>query len=175
MYGYRKLKKVILQETGWIINHKELLRLMRKYGLEIRYKKVYKRNYMNKYIEENIIAGDFKASKKNQKWVIDITYIIHENQAVYLSTILDLYNRDIVAYIISKRNDVKLVKDTLEQALIKEKDVHGVILNSDHGFQYTSYQYRVLCEDNGITISMNRKGMPSDNALIENFYSSLKC
>lgn len=151
---------------------------MRKYGLEIRYKKVYKRNYMKKYIEENvkenIIAWDFTASKKNQKWVTDITYIIHENQAVYLSTILELYNRNIVSYVISKRNDVKLVKDTVEQALLKEEDVHGVILHSDQGFQYTSYEYRALCEDNGITISMSRKGTPSDNAPIENFHSSLK-
>ncbi len=178
MYGYRRLKKAILQETGWVINHKKLLRLMRKYGLEVRYKKVYKRNYMKKYIEdnvkENILEGDFKSSKKNEKWVTDITYIIYENQAVYLSTILDLYTRDIVSYVISKRNDVKLVKDTLEQALIKEKDVHGVILHSDQGFQYTSYEYRAICEDNGITISMSRKGTPSDNAPIESFHSSLK-
>ena len=178
MYGYRRLKKAILQETGWVINHKKLLRLMRKYGLEVRYKKVYKRNYMKKYIEdnvkENILEGDFKSSKKNEKWVTDITYIIYENQAVYLSTILDLYTRDIISYVISKRNDVKLVKDTLEQALIKEKDVHGVILHSDQGFQYTSYEYRAICEDNGITISMSRKGTPSDNAPIESFHSSLK-
>ena len=178
MYGYRRLKKAILQETGWIINHKKLLRLMRKYGLEVRYKKVYKRNYMKKYIEENVrenlLHGDFGASKRNEKWVTDITYIIHENQAAYLSTIIDLYTRDIVAYVISRRNDVRLVKDTLEQALAHEKDVHGVILHSDQGFQYTSYEYRAMCEDNGITISMSRKGTPSDNAPIESFHSSLK-
>lgn len=178
MYGYRRLKKAILQQTGWIINHKKLLRLMRKYGLEVRYKKVYKRNYMKKYIKENvkenILKGDFKANRRNEKWVTDITYIIYENQAVYLSTILDLYSRDIISYVISKRNDVKLVKDTLEQALIKEKDVQGVILHSDQGFQYTSYEYRAICEDNGITISMSRRGTPSDNAPIESFHSSLK-
>lgn len=178
MYGYRRLKKAILQRTGWIINHKKLLRIMRKYGLEVKYKKVYKRNYAKKYIAENVkdnlLQGDFHANEKNQKWVTDITYIMYGDQAAYLSTILDLHTRDIVSYVISRRNDVKLVKDTLEQAIKNEKDVHGVILHSDQGFQYTSYEYRAICEENGISISMSRKGTPSDNAPIESFHSSLK-
>lgn len=99
---------------------------------------------------------------------------MYGDQAAYLSTILDLHTRDIVSYVISRRNDVKLVKDTLEQAIKNEKDVHGVILHSDQGFQYTSYEYRAICEENGITISMSRKGTPSDNAPIESFHSSLK-
>ena len=178
MYGYRRLKKAILQRTGWIINHKKLLRIMRKYGLEILYKKVYKRNYMKKFIADNVrpnlLNGDFKAEQNNEKWVTDITYLAYEGRYAYLSTIIDLHSRDIVAAVISNRNDLKLVKDTLEMALSKEKDVHGVILHSDQGFQYTSYEYRAICEANGITISMSRKGTPSDNAPIESFHSSLK-
>ena len=178
LYGYRRLKKAILQKTGWIINHKKLLRIMNKYGLHVKYKHVFKRNYVKKYIKENVkenlIQGDFHAEDRNEKWVTDITYIMYDGETAYLSTILDLHTRDIVSYIISDRNDVKLVRDTLELALQKEKDVHGVILHSDQGFQYTSYEYRALCEENGITISMSRRGTPSDNAPIESFHSSLK-
>ncbi|MBS5800690.1 MAG: IS3 family transposase [Clostridiales bacterium] len=122
----------------------------------------------------NLLNGDFKAEQNNEKWVTDITYLAYEGRYAYLSTIIDLHSRDIVAAVISNRNDLKLVKDTLEMALSKEKDVHGVILHSDQGFQYTSYEYRAICEANGITISMSRKGTPSDNAPIESFHSSLK-
>lgn len=178
MYGYRRLKKAILIQLGWRINHKKLLRIMNKYGLAVRYKSIYKRNYMKKYlaenVKENLLKGDFSAVKPCEKWVTDITYLSYQNKHLYLSTIIDLYSRNIISYVISNRNDVKLVKDTLEKALEKRKDVRGTILHSDQGFQYTSYEYKALCESNGITISMSRKGTPSDNAPIESFHSSLK-
>lgn len=63
-----------------------------------------------------------------------------------------------LAYVISKNNDIKLVIVTLDAALAKEKDVHGLIIHSDQGFQYTSYEYKAICESNGIQISMSRKG-----------------
>lgn len=128
---------------------------------------------MKKFIADNVrlnlLNGDFKAEQSNKKWVTDITYLAYEGHYVYLSTIIDL-----VAAVISNKNDLKLVKDPLEMALSKEKDVHRVVLHSDQGFQYTSYEYRTICEANGITISMSRKGTPSDNAPIESFHSSLK-
>ena len=88
--------------------------------------------------------------------------------------IMDLYTRDIIAYKISKRMDNKLVMDTLNEAIRKQKDVHGVILHSDQGFQYTSNEYKAICEANGIIISMSPKGSPVDNSPIERFHSSLK-
>ena len=79
---------------------------------------------------------------------------------MYLSTIIDLYDRHVVAYQISKFNDIPLVIDTLNKALEIEKDVHGLIIHSDQGFQYTSYEYKAICASKGITISMSRKGPP---------------
>ena len=64
----------------------------------------------------------------------------------------DLYNRKIVAYRISKRNDIKLVIDTLNEAIGKTKDVSGLIIHSDQGFQYTSFEYKAVCESNGILV-----------------------
>ena len=78
------------------------------------------------------------------------------------------------AYKISKNNDNKLVIDTLNEALAKEKDVHGLIIHSDQGFQYTSYEYKVICESKGIQISMSRKGTPIDDSPIESWHALLK-
>jgi len=92
----------------------------------------------------------------------------------YLSTIIDLYDRKVVAYKISKRNDNKLIMDTLNEAISKRKDVSGLILHSDQGFQYTSYEYKAICESNSITISIARKGNPIDDSPIESWHSLLK-
>jgi transposase InsO family protein len=80
----------------------------------------------------------------------------------------------VVAYKISKFNNNKLVVDTLNEAISKRKDVHGLILHSDQGFQYTSFEYKAICSSNGITISMSRKGTPIDDSPIESWHGLLK-
>ena len=88
---------------------------------------------------------------------------------MYLSTILDLYDRKVIAYKISKFNNNQLVIDTLNQAISKRKNVYRLILHSDKGFQYTSYQYKAICNSNNIQISMSRKGTPIDDSPMESF------
>ena len=151
---------------------------MKKYGLKVRYHKVFKTNLVAKRLEENVkpnlLKRNFTAEFPNQKWSTDITYLIYKGKRMYLSSIMDLYTRNIISYKISKRMDNKLVIDTLNEAIRKQKDVHGVILHSDQGFQYTSNEYKAICEANGIIISMSPKGSPVDNSPIESFHSSLK-
>ena len=79
-----------------------------------------------------------------------------------------------VAYKISKCNDVSLVINTLNKALETEKDVHGLIIHSDQGFQYTSDEYKVICASKGILISMSRKGTPIDDSPMESWHGILK-
>ena len=107
-------------------------------------------------------------------WDTDVTYLIFKGSRAYLSTILDLYDRKVVAYKISKNNDNQLVVDTLNEAIAKRKDVYGLIIHSDQGFQYTSYEYKAICESNGIQISMSRKGTPIDDSPMESFHGILK-
>ena len=64
--------------------------------------------------------------------------------------------------------------DTLNEAISKRKDVHWLIIHSDQGFEYTSYEYKAICESNSITISMSRKGTPIDDSPIESWHSLLK-
>ncbi|WP_268833984.1 IS3 family transposase [Spiroplasma platyhelix] len=121
---------------------------------------------------------NFKANKSNEKRVTAITYIRipYEQKYLYLSTIIDLYNREIIAYKISEENNIKLVIETLKSALLltnKEK-LNGLILHSNQGFQYTSIQYKNVCKSYGLNPSYSRKGTPLDNAVIESFHSILK-
>ena len=178
LYGARRIKKSLFIDTGWIVNLKKIRRIMKKYELKVRYHKVFRTNMNAKKIEENVkpnlLKRNFKAETPNQKWSTDITYLIYNGKRMYLSSIMDLNTRNIIAYKISNRMDKKLVMDTLNEAIRKQKDVHGLIIHSDQGFQYTSNEYKAICESNGIRISMSPKGSPVDNSPIESFHSSLK-
>ena len=177
-YGYRRITDGLLNEYGIIMNHKKVLRIMEKYHIQPEYIRKAKIKHRNRRIEDNVkpnlLNRNFNTSGLNKVWDTDVTYLIFKGSRAYLSTIIDLYDRHVVAYVISKRNDLKLVIDTLNQALAKEKDVYGLIIHSDQGFQYTSYEYKAVCEANGILISMSRKGTPIDDSPIESWHSLLK-
>ncbi len=177
-YGYRRIKEDLEINYGVIFNHKKLKRIMRKYGIKPEHIKRIRPNTNAKRIEENVqpnlVKRQFKTKGLNQIWCTDITYLIFGNKRAYLSTIIDLYDRHVVAYEISKRNDIKLVIDTLNKALEIEKDVHGLILHSDQGFQYTSVEYKAICASKGISISMSRKGTPIDDSPMESWHGILK-
>ena len=160
------------------MNGKKVLRIMKKYNLMAEYIRKAKIKHKNERIEDNVkpnlLNRNFITDAPNKVWDTDVTYLIFKGFKAYLSTIIDLYDRRVVAYKISKHNDNKLVMDTLNEALLKEKDVHGLIIHSVQGFQYTSNQYKAICESNGITISMARKGTPIDDAPIESWHALLK-
>ncbi len=124
-------------------------------------------------ISDNHLNRDFQASKPNEKWVTDIIYLIFNGQRLYLSAIKDLYNNEIVAYEISRRNDLKLVLDTLKKPR-KKRNVKGILLHIDQWFQYTSRQYNQLLKKYQMKASMSRKGNCWDNACIESFFSHFK-
>lgn len=105
--------------------------------------------------------------------VTDITYISDGNTFVYLSVIQDLFNNEIVAWQLSKRNDVQLVLDTVEQ-WTQRRDVSEAVLHLDQGFQYTSQAYNTRLEEFGVKGSHSRKATCLDNACIESFFSHLK-
>ena len=172
-----------MKEGLWIkygvkFNHKKIARIMKKYNLKPEYIRRIRPNQGAKRIEENVqpnlVKRQFKTKDFNQIWCTDITYLTFGNKRAYLSTIIDLYDRHVVAYVISKRNDVKIVIDTLNKALEKEKDVHGLIIHSDQGFQYTSFEYKAICASKGISISMSRKGTPIDDSPMESWHGILK-
>ena len=177
-YGYRRVCEGLMVKYGVTFNHKKVARIMRKYGLKPEYIKRLKPNYSRKRIEENVkpnlLNRKFNTNKENEDWVTDITYLIFKDKRLYLSTILDLYDRKVVAYKISKFNNNELVMNTLNEAIAKRKNVYGTIIHSDQGFQYTSYEYKAICESHGIQISMSRKGTPIDDSPMESWHGILK-
>jgi len=177
-YGYRRIGIWIQTNKGHLINHKAVLRLMNSLQIRsiARKRKIFKRtSELESYHRyENVLNREFTASRPNQKWVTDITYIHTQQGWAYLSTIKDLFDGFIVAHQISTENSPALVLNTIKQAKHKEQITDGLLLHSDQGLQYTSHAYHQLTQDYSITPSMSRRGNCWDNAVIENFFGHLK-
>lgn len=172
-YGYPRMK-IALKDEGFHINHKKVYRLMTDMNIRAEIRK--KRNFYGRkpsVIYSNLLNRNFKALKPDEKYVTDITYIQVGDSFYYLSVILDLYNNEVLAWNISKRNDLELVLNTMD-LLTQKRNVYGAILHSDQGFQYTSNQYHKKLKEIGIQGSHSRKGNCLDNACIESFFSHLK-
>lgn len=177
-YGYRRITQALREEMGIVYNKKKVARLMRKYNIVPNYAKKTRRNLLRKKFNENIypnlVQRHFKPDAPNKVWATDVTQFDKEGEIWYLSTIIDIYDASIVALKYSKRNNLKLVVETLKAARMYRIDATNLIIHSDQGFQYTSYQYGALCRNYGYQISMSRKGTPIDNAVMESFHSRLK-
>jgi len=94
---------------------------------------------------------------------------------VYLAVVIDLYNREIIGYSLSKSIDSELVKRALSNAIVNQRPDYGkTIFHSDRGIQYSSKSYQRMLNDNGIIGSMSKGGCPYDNACVESFFSTAK-
>ena len=139
-YGYRRVNIWLQRKYGISLNTKTILRIMNKNNLlsQIRRRKKYQRMQQQLHKYENLLNRNFIATKPNQKWVTDISYI-HTNQGVlYLSMIRDLYDNTIIAHKMGTEQTINLVLNTIKAAKDKEKVTTGLQLHSDQGFQYTS-------------------------------------
>ena len=174
-YGYRRITSE-LKLQGIIINHKTVLRLMKSLGLKslIRIKKYKSYKGEQGRIAPNILSRNFKASVPNQKWATDITEFNVSGKKLYLSPIIDLFNGEIVSYELAERPVFNQVAVMLEKAFKKIPDNTNLTLHSDQGWQYQMKQYQCLLKEKGIKQSMSRKGNCLDNAIIENFFGTLK-
>lgn len=179
--GYRRIRDDLNRRYGEHVSDKRVLRLMRKEQIQSTIK--HPRNCCTRhaskpqYIAENILARDFHAERPNEKWVTDVTeFKFQDGQdtwKLYLSAILDLFDRRIVGYAIGDHNDNKLVLDTLDQAMRSNPDAHP-LLHSDRGFQYTSRDFHVQLQKHGMVQSMSRVGHCTDNGPMEGFWGILK-
>ncbi|MGG3865486.1 IS3 family transposase, partial [Aneurinibacillus aneurinilyticus] len=143
-YGYRQLQLFLWQDDGIWMNHKKVLRLMQKLGLQASIRRKRRFNMKDKVAErvaKNLLKRDFTADKPNQKWVTGVTQYRVGERWLYLSAVKDVFNNEIVAYQLSERNDNDLVLQTFTKAFAKQKDVTGLVVHSDQGFQYTSHAY----------------------------------
>jgi len=179
-YGAVRISKDLKSEKNIIVNHKKVARIMRENNLraKVRRKKTTPESKSSAagFVYENLLERDFDASHPNQKWVTDITELWVETKKIYISTIMDLFNREIIAFEISNSPNLQLIRDTIEAARRKRKlkTLEGVLIHSDQGSVYRSVMYNNWCKELKFTPSMSRKANCWDNAVIESFFSQLK-
>lgn len=121
-----------------------------------------------------MLNRDFNADNPNEKWATDITEFKVNDEKLYLSPIVDLFNGEIISYNLSRHPVFNQVVDMLEKAFYKIPNNTNLILHSDQGWQYQMKQYQAMLENKGIRQSMSRKGNCLDNGCAENFFSILK-
>lgn len=173
-YGYRRITAA-LRQSGEVVNHKTVQRLMQALGLKslVRPKKY--RSYRGQSADvPNILARQFQAEQPNQKWVTDVTEFNVRGEKLYLSPVMDLYNGEIVSYTMQRRSHFSLVGNMLKKALAKLSGQDAPLLHSDQGWQYQMSAYRRELAARGLTQSMSRKGNCLDNAAMESFFGTLK-
>lgn len=177
-YGAKRISKE-LQSKGTIVNHKKVARIMREANLKakVRRKKVTKESKSSSagFIYENHLERDFNVEHPNQKWVTDMTEIWVENRKFYISALMDLFNREIIAFEISDSPNLQLIEDTIKAARRKRKlkTLEGVLIHSDQGSVYRSLIYNKLSKELKFIPSMSRKANCWYNAVIESFFSQL--
>lgn len=127
-------------------------------------------------IVKNKLKRRFKAKSPNRRWLTDITEFKVGDQKLYLSTLMDCYNNEIKSYTLAKRPVFLLVKDMLDKALsnLTRKVKRKLMIHSDQGWHYQMREFRKTLKAHGIKQSMSRKGNCYDNALMENFFGTLK-
>ena len=177
--GYRQMTIAINRNYQSHFNKKRIRRLMRVLQLQSVCRKK-RNNYTPSTPEvtaENILNRNFHADKPNEKWLTDVTefkwYSGPEVHKLYLSAILDLCDRRIVAYKIGSSNNNKLVFDTFDEAVENNPNAHP-LFHSDRGFQYTSKIFRAKLEAAKMVQSMSRVGRCIDNGPMEGYWGLLK-
>ena len=179
--GYRRIRDELDRYHDIKVNDKRVLRICRKLNIKSTIK--YSNNGCTRqasnpqHIAENILNREFSAKAPNEKWLTDVTefhyYIGIEKHKVYLSAILDLYDRRIVSYIIRDCNNNALVFDTFDAAVEAHPDAHP-LFHSDRGYQYTNRTFHAKLEATGMTQSMSRVAKCIDNGPMEGFWGIIK-
>lgn len=175
-YGSVKIAKT-LNRRGVKVSERTVSRIMTKNQWKSCTVKKYKATTNSKHqhpVSENVLDRQFKASKPNQFWVTDITYIPTNEGWLYLASVMDLYSRKIVGWAMDKTMTKELVIAALKMAYKRQKPGKGVIHHSDRGVQYASNEYQKLLKNYNMIGSMSRKGNCYDNACIESFHGILK-
>lgn len=166
-----------LVETGQVRNRKTVAKSMQRQGLRARAAKKFKATTNSKHnlpVAPNVLQQNFAASRPNEKYVGDITYLWTEEGWLYLAVVIDLYSRLVVGWAMSERMTAQLVCDALTMALWRRQMPTGVIVHTDRGSQYCSGDYQDLIKKHQLICSMSAKGNCYDNACAESFFHSLK-
>ena len=174
-YGRRRIARE-LHRQGRAVNWKRVYRLMRMDNLLC----VRKRKFVvttdsnhGRKVYPNL-ARQMVLTDVDQLWRADITYIRLREEFVFLAVVLDAYSRRVIGWALDRTLEDELTLSALRMALFRRAVEPGLVHHSDRGSQYASGDYTGLLRENGVQISMSRKGNPWDNAACESFMKTLK-
>jgi len=177
-YGTRRIKKQLEKLYGLILSRRRIGRIMKKESLNSRNKRRFRvlttNSNHNYATSPNRLKQDFYASRPDQVYVGDITYIPTAEGWLYLATVIDLYSRKVIGWSMDASMTTSLVNDALFMALKTRSPDQGLLWHTDRGSQYASDSHRELLKAYGIVQSMSRRGNCYDNAVAESFFHSLK-
>ncbi len=169
-YGYRRMT-VYLQNLGYRVNPKRVLKLMRKLGLEAIYPKPNLSKPGKEHLKFPYLLSGVKIEHPNQVWATDITYIRLQGGFIYLLAIMDWRSRFVIEMEVSNSLEAAVFVETLKRALEKGKPE---IFNSDQGSQFTAIEWLKVLEENGVQISMDGRGRCFDNIFVETLWRTVK-
>ena len=175
-YGSVRVHRELVDQ-GFEIGRRRVARLMAEMGLAglpaRKFQTTTDSNHA-KPIAANVLNRDFKASRPNEKWVTDITYVWTGEGWLYVAAVMDLYSRRIVGWSTGESLETSLCLKALAMALGHRKRIKGLTHHSDRGVQYASDDYRKALKARGSECSMSRRANCWDNAVAESFFGTLK-
>jgi putative transposase len=176
-YGYRRVTKA-LQRAGWRINHKKVLRLLRKWGLLCRpFRKKKLATTLSDpaapYAENLLKKGGTELDELDRVWVGDVVMVVTKKERGYLASLLDRHSRRCVGWAVSAVNDTALTLGALNRAIADRQPAEGLIHHSDHGSNYTSHLYQQRLGEIGARTSHSRPGRPQENGMAESFNKTI--
>lgn len=179
-YGAKRIAGTLKSEKGHIVNHKRVARLMKEMNIQAKIRRM-KTNKVKKeisagFVYDNLLQRNFHALLPNKKWVMDVTEVTIGTDKVYISAMMDLFNREVVALELSQSPNLELMEKTIKRAQKYRRlpNLKDVIIHTDQGSLYRSFRYHQLSIQLDFTPSMSRKANCWDNAVIESFFSHLK-
>jgi putative transposase len=175
-YGSPRVRQQ-LRRQGQFVGKRRVERCMRSLGLSARISRRFRiTTRANPALRkaDNLLDRDFTASRPDERWVSDITYVWTDEGWCYLAVIIDLFSRAVVGWSTDAQLLAGLPLRALENALRRRQPKAELLHHSDQGAQYTSLGYRNLLAAHGIEVSMSRRGDCWDNAVAESFFSTLK-
>jgi len=175
-YGYRRIT-LLLRQKGIVINHKTVLKLMQSLNLSGKQRKNDKyHSYKGEVgkIADNLLNREFSANKPFEKLTTDVTQFKVCNEKIYLSPVMDLYNREIISYSITLSPNLEQIREMLQGLTERLPSDATPIFHTDQGWQYQHSEYQRYLQEHNIIQSMSRKGNCMDNGAMENFFGRLK-
>ena len=173
-YGAPKIAECLRQE-GEVISEKTVGNYMREMGIKAQYIKPYTVTTINSDFSsklKNILEEDFNPPTPDAAWCSDITYIWTLKGFVYLTSIMDLYSRKIISWVLSDTLEAKWVVEAIRKAKAARKVDKPLVIHTDRGIQYVCKEYINATE--GMERSYSKKAYPWDNACIESFHALIK-